>query len=171
MGQSCSSLAAKRWRSIGPSSWLAVYRSSVLRVLAPFDERLDAHYIDVDIALSMLELGLKSCVDPEFVATVDTEAPIVAEAKCPHGRSAQRAIQRFANHQKSTMLGNCVSEILQIPLRPWKFSHLLQRLGARKTLRFDGDFARRLAVAAAEECWATDDREQQGQTAARKRAA
>ncbi len=171
VGQYCSSLVAENWNAIGPSSWLAVYRSSVLRAIGPFDERLDSVYIDVDIALAISQLGLRTCVDPGFVATLDSDADILAEMKHPHGLSAQRAFQRFARTGNSNSLGNCLAELLQLPLRPWKLNHLWQRLGARKTQRLDDDFVRRLDLAAAEKCWLTDDMDSKTRAAVRHRAA
>jgi hypothetical protein len=135
-------------KPIGPASWLGVYRTSVLRAIGPFDEQLDPVYIDLDLGLSIRKLGLQTYVDPDFVATMENDKPLIAELCQPHGFSAQRAVQRFGKQQALSPFRSSFAEILQIPFKTWKLRHLLQRPAAARLQQIDHQFAQKLARAA-----------------------
>lgn len=81
---------------LGPSLYAAFYRTEVLRALpAPFDDRVTAELLDVDVALQLRAAGYRSVVEPRSftyreAAVLPTATPF-AEA-----RGAERLFWRNA---------------------------------------------------------------------------
>ncbi len=155
IGKGCR-LASRRTRSLnvfGPSSWLAAFRTSVLKSIAPLDESLDDAFMDLDLAFALRELGFRNSACSRFIGYVDSERAIVDSFQQPHGLSSQRAVQRFGNPGLGQIIRFSIRDVLQSPLVTWKFKHGLQRLGTGKYQAEDLAFARKLQRLKLEKPW------------------
>ena len=135
---------------LGPTSWAAFYRRSALEQIGTCAERLDAHYLDVDIALSLRTIGYACDFCPDCVLEVERSALIERELTLPHGRSSQRAYRRHAARSGSTsswFQATCAftQELLLSAFQPGRLHHALGRLGAWTTAGLDRDYADHLA--------------------------
>ena len=136
----------KKLHPLGPTSWAAFYRKSVLDQIGSCDESLDPVYLDLDLALSFQTLGYRCQFEPECHVFMDRSTPIVREAETAHGRSAERAVRR---HSQDVSLGRTLmtitAELIKSPLRPWYLHHALQRFGAGRLAAIDQHFADKIA--------------------------
>lgn len=128
-------------KPLGPSSWAAFYRRSLLTSLGSCDEQLDPHYLDVDLALSLQNLNFGCAFCPDCVIAIDDPAIIRDEIRLPHGKSAQRSLVRqraLTSSQRwiRTTL-TTFGEIVSSPWRPAKLKQAFQRLGALRTKNVD----------------------------------
>ncbi len=96
---------------LGPTCWLAVYRRDLLSAIGPLDERMDPHYMDLDIALALKQLGFKCALQPDLIGEVESELPIRREAALPHGLSAQRAVPAISGRQPTEHVAGLCSGI------------------------------------------------------------
>ena len=137
-------------KPLGPTSWAAFYRRSLLTAIGEADEQLDPMYLDLDLALSLkaLNFGCEFC--PDCVVSLADANAITGEAGLPHGRSAQRAVARYSNllssQQQLKMLQAMSAEIA---VSPWQRSNLLhawQRLSAAKYRSADDHHRSLIAV-------------------------
>lgn len=129
---------------IGPTSWAAFYRRSVLEMIGQIDESLDSLYVDLDIALSIEALGFQSQLAPDCVVEIERAKMILQESEQPHGLSAQRAIRRHADESYGRAIVSAALEIISSPVNGSRIQHVIQRLGAGKFRRSDRAFADRL---------------------------
>lgn len=131
---------------LGPTSFAAFYRRSALALIGKIDERMDSHYVDLDVALSLKKLGFKCSYEPSCMFTVDREPRITRETTLPHGTSAQRAFSRYRNDSTlGTLVSNVVTEIVRSPFNPWYFQQAMGRLNAKRLGALDEKFASQLA--------------------------
>ena len=133
---------ADRLSPLGPSSWAAFYRRSALDRLGTPDSQLDSVYLDLDIALGLQALGLRSVLRTECVFTIEDAELIVAETTMPHGNAAARANARYAAG-KSTMMESAI-ELATVPFKPWLFKHVMGKFSARSMKDVDEAYRRRL---------------------------
>ena len=152
-GQRASSRKIKRLEPQGPTSWLSIYRTSVLKLLAPLDEQIADHFVDQDIALAFGKLGLTNKIVPEVVGYVDADPGILDESKLPHGLSAQRSSLRFDQQSLSLLLKNCVTDLVKTPLAQWRISHLFQRFTRNRMKSEDQAFALKLKKLQRAQSW------------------
>jgi len=131
---------------LGPTSWAAFYRKSVLDQVGSCDEILDPVYLDLELALAFHTLGYRCQFEPECQVFIDRSTPILREALTAHGRSAERAVRR---HSKDNSFGRTLmtvtAELIRSPLRPWYLQHALQRFGAGRLADIDQHFADKMA--------------------------
>lgn len=151
------STAPRKTRSLsplGPTSWAAFYRRSVLEVVGTCDELLDPVYFDLDLALTFSKLGFRCQLSSECVASIDRSTPLLREVTMAHGRSAQRAARR---HAKNASLGSTLcaitGELIKSPLNPWMVQHAIQRFGASKMADIDRHFCEKISRALRQRKW------------------
>ena len=128
----------------GPTSWFGVYRTPLLKLLAPFDEQLDACYWDVDIAMSLRFLGFETASQSDFVAFVDSDKEILAEFSQAHGQSAARTSKR--TNGPNRMLVDSLFDLVNSVAHPWRIKHFAQRWTAGQFTRIDNDYLKRLQM-------------------------
>ena len=136
-------------KSIGPTSWAAFYRREALNQIGTLDERLDSHFVDLDLALSLRSLGYRNEFCPDCVVTVDRARLVTNELTLPHGLSAQRGAVRHPKFASTSALSsalNFISEIAASPFSPWHFRHAIQRLGAMRLAKTDKAFADQISL-------------------------
>ena len=143
-GRRCSKKQIAKLAPHGPSSWMGVYRTSLLKSLAPFDERLESLYIDQDIASSMRALDLRNLLEMELVGFVDEDPGIFQESQLPHGRSAQRSVARYAKKSFACLAKNFLRDVVCAPFSAWRLAHGMQRFVSRKNVAQDREHALRL---------------------------
>lgn len=134
---------ARRLSPLGPSSWAGFYRRSVIDLLGTPDEQLDSHYLDVDLALGMRQLGFRSVFRSDCVMTVESHEEVAKELKIPHGTSAARAQHRFELARPSSAI-HSLFELMSAPFQPWLVKHVMGKLAAASMRDIDEAFARRL---------------------------
>lgn len=152
-----SSTAGRKMRKfspLGPTSWAAFYRRSVLEVVGTCDEQLDPVYLDLDLAMSINKLEYRCQFAPDCTVSIDRSTPIRRESTLAHGRSAQRATRR---HSKNNSLGSSLltitSELVRSPMQPWLFQHAVQRFGAGKMADIDRHFCEKISRALRQRKW------------------
>lgn len=155
-GQRTSKRKTQQLKPQGPTSWISIYRTSVLKLLAPLDEQLADHCVDQDIAFSFGKLGLANVLLPEVVGYVDGDPGIIEESRLPHGLAAQRLIQRFDQSNIASMLKHCVSDLLKAPLARWRLAHLLQRFSRNRLKSVDASYALKLKKLRLAQSWKAD---------------
>ena len=146
--RSCRSL-----RPQGPTSWLAAYRTSIIKSIAPLDETLDDCFIDQDIALSLQSLRCKCVLSDQFRGTIDDANAVFEEADVPHGSSAQRASQRFGDVMNSGSASNALADLLRATVSPWRLKHLVQRFAAGRSVDVDLNYSNRLERLSTDRPW------------------
>lgn len=143
-GQRLGKRSTKKLRPLGPTLWAGFYRTSLLQVVAPLCEQMAPCYLDVEIALAARSLDLSCHWLPEVAIYIDQPKAIQAEARQPHGRSAQRAARRHGlNSGIASRMINAGFELLSSPLFPNMFPHAIGRLFAGHA-QADTDFHRKL---------------------------
>ena len=116
---------------LGPTSWMALYRKSVLDQIGTCDEMLDPVYLDLDLALAISALGYRCSFEPECVVSINRSTPLIRESSLAHGRSAKRAMRRHAADVSfGTTLLTITAELIKSPMRPWLLQHTMQRIRA-----------------------------------------
>jgi hypothetical protein len=133
---------ASRLRPLAPSSWAAFYRREVLDMLGTPDAEIESHYLDLDLALGIRQLGFVNEFQQDTVLTIEDPDWIVKEFQLPHGYSAARAKIRFGD--RSSGLGESLLELLGSPFKPWLVKHVFGKLSARAMKDIDESFYRRL---------------------------
>ncbi len=133
-------------RQTGPTSWLAAWRTRVLKSLAPLDEQLDSVYIDLDIALAIAGLGCIAVLEPDFVGIVESENEIIVDSATPHWTSAQRARTRHGQLLTHSLPEISLTETRPIPTSKGKFKHIFQRLHVWRMRTSDEQFSTRLQL-------------------------
>ena len=91
-----STVRRNKIQPLGPTSWSAFYRRSLLTALGSCDEQLDPHYLDLDLALSLRQLDFDCVFCPDWIVQIEDPAWIQQESGLPHGKSAQRSLIRHA---------------------------------------------------------------------------
>ncbi len=135
--------------ALGPSSWAAFYRRDVIKLIGAIDETLDEGFLDLDLALSITSLGLKSRTSTDGVLTIQSAGRLNIRSSEKTGFSAQRMIQRHIPtknqpaHSILAAAGECIHSIW----RPSRFVQMLGRPAARSKRATDIAFARQLALA------------------------
>lgn len=135
-GKRITPRTVRKARPLGPTCWAAFYRRNLLVALGECDRDLDAHYLDVDLALSLKNLGFECtfCGDCEVI--LDDDEEIIHESCWAHGRSAQRASVRHAGLEgavsESGFVSSLLTELLTSPWRPANLKHILGRLSSRR---------------------------------------
>lgn len=127
---------------LGPSSWAAFYRRNALDRLGTPDPQMASVYLDLDIALGLNALGLRSVLQTECVFTVEEAGSIIEESTMPHGNAAARANLRFGTGA-STMMESVI-ELATVPFKPWLFKHVMGKFSARSMQEVDSAYRRRL---------------------------
>jgi len=133
---------AERLSPLGPSSWAGFYRRTALDCLGTPDPQLDSVYLDLDIALGLQALGMRSVLQTECVFTTEWGEVIVNESSIPHGTAAARANARFGSGTVS-MFDNLV-ELAAVPFKPWMLKHVMGKFSARSMKEVDAAYRRRL---------------------------
>ena len=137
-------------KPLGPTSWAAFYRRTLLSALGEFDEQLDPLYLDLDLALSLQTLNFGCKFHPDCVVTVTDADAIETESTLAHGRSAQRAVVRYADYSRSYQRMKLWQAVLaELAVSPWRHNNLLhawQRLSATKFQSVDEHHRSLLAV-------------------------
>ncbi len=136
-----------RGKPLGPSSWFGFFRKSALDYLNGFDETIADHYLDLDTALALQNLGFACKLIPDLTAEIDHPKQILLESEQVHGLSAQRAIRRHADESWGLALLSSAKELLCSAVSPSHLIHLGGRLKAGQFRRHDNQFADRIAVA------------------------
>jgi len=136
-----------RGKPLGPPSWFGFYRKSALECLGGFDETIADHYLDLDTALALQNLGFACKLVSDLTATVDRPKRIQRESEQVHGLSAQRAIRRHADESWGLAILSGAKELLCSAVSPSHLVHLGGRLKAGQFRRHDNQFADRVAVA------------------------
>ncbi len=132
-------------QTLGPTSWAAFYRKSVLDQIGPVDARLDQIYLDIDIALTMAKLNRRSQFVEQAIFQIGFPQQINRELTTPHGLSAQRAILRHSDEPAFQRgLVSFVQEVVTSPFATWKFNHAFERLSAGKFKDSDLAFAEKI---------------------------
>ena len=90
-GQRLKKRSTAKFKPVGPTLWAGLYRTSLLKTVAPLCERMEASYLDADIALASRTLKLSCRWLPEVVFNTQDAKSSQSEARQPHGRSAQRS--------------------------------------------------------------------------------
>ncbi len=85
VGQRINSRRLSKLKPLGPSSWAAFYRRSLLTALGECDAQLDTHYFDLDLALSFQALNFDCVFCPECTVTIDDPTSIANEARLARG--------------------------------------------------------------------------------------
>ena len=133
---------ATRLSPLGPASWAAFYRRSALDRLGTPDPQMESVYLDLDIALGLKALGLRSALQTDCVFTVEDVESITQELTMPHGNAAARANLRFGTGASTTM--ESVIELATVPFKPWLFKHVMGKFSARSMQEIDFAYRRRL---------------------------
>lgn len=135
-----------RLKPVGPTQWAAFYRRSALELVDHFDEHVEDQYIDLDIALTLKNLGYRCRLEAQCVATIVCPALITRQADQPHGRSAQRSIvrHRFGDSPVGRGLLSFAKEVCLAPIQPSLFFQALGRLSALRSQPSDQKFALRM---------------------------
>ncbi len=135
-----------RLNPLGPTSWAGFYRRSVLAMIGDLNFKLEDHYFDLDLALTLKAMGYTSAIMPGCVCKVNRPALIIREADMAHGASAQRSIVRHASHESSFSRGwvSFVAEIFAGVLSPGAFQQAMGRFGASRFWSTDNAFAERV---------------------------
>lgn len=145
-----SAKRSAKLKPLGPTSWAAFYRGSLLTAIGEFDEQLDPLYLDLDLALTLQQLDFSCVHTPDCIVTIEDSQAIIAESRQSHGRSAQRAFARHSNLTASqtrtqTTVG-ILKELATIPWRPANLKHAVQRFGAGRYLESDQHHVSLLSV-------------------------
>jgi hypothetical protein len=140
-GRRAATRRAAKLRPLGPSSWAAFYRRSLLSALGSCDEQLDDHYLDLDLALSLRNLGFSCRFERDWIVTIEDPANIQHEFKRPAGRSAQRLLNRQMDISgKSQLLRTLLASVCEMGSSLWRtsnFKHACQRLSAISMRKID----------------------------------
>lgn len=151
LGKKLSRRSTKKMRPVGPSSWLAAYRTDVIKSLAPFDENLSDDYLDLDIAMSLKALGFTCAMSGDFSAAVFDPETVAQES--PAGVSAQRICLRFSELLGSGTVASVCSDLIRLPFGSWRMRHLLQRFSARQFADLDLQYSTKLEKLAVSKPW------------------
>ena len=136
-----------RGKPLGPTSWFGFYRTSALECIGGFDETIADHYLDLDTALTLQNLGFACRLDSKLTAELDRPKRILRESEQGHGLSAQRAIRRHADESWGFAILSAAKELVCSAVSPAHLTHLGGRLKARQFRRHDNQFADRIAIA------------------------
>ena len=142
-GDKVADRVLSRLRPIGPTMWAAFYRRSTLEMIGNFDETIDDQYLDLDVALTLKNLGYKCHFAEQCMATITRPLLITRQADLAHGGSAQRSIVRHARGDSAIGRGmfSFAKELCCTPLQPSLFFQALGRLGEFKSKPGDVKFA------------------------------
>ena len=121
-----------RLRPVGPTNWLAAWRSDVLQKVLPLASKTEDVFVDIEIALMMRKLGFRSTILDSFCGFVDNEFDVLDELLVSHGRAAQRACENYLLEVGTGLLGNLINDLVRAPVSPWRIKHALGRIGASK---------------------------------------
>ena len=133
-------------RPLGPTSHFAIYRRSVLQAIGPLGSLTEDLFLDVDVALSVRELGFTNAVSGDVLGTTESDALILSESTQPHGCAAERSLHRYSQGASSSTLGRTLWEIAKAPLKPWMLRHGIQRFSAKRSRSVDQPFRQHLAA-------------------------
>ncbi len=136
----------RRLAPLGPTSWAAFYRRSVLEQIGVCADQLDPLYLDADIALSLKTIGYECDFCPECIVQVERRILVERELDMPYGKSAQRAYRRHSAQSgsgSSLFRSGCAfaQDILLAPFQPWRLRHAIGRLGAWTKAGIDREYA------------------------------
>jgi cellulose synthase/poly-beta-1,6-N-acetylglucosamine synthase-like glycosyltransferase len=147
----------RRISPLGPTTWAAFYRRESIAQLGVCGEEMQAHYLDVDLALSLETIGYRCEFCPDCVVEIEEPALITDELVLPHGSSAQRAFRRHgSNESLAQSLLAFAGEIISSPVEPWKFRHAIERLKAQPWETLDRQYAELLSILARQRRHETD---------------
>ncbi len=154
-GKKLSRRSLASLKPLGPSSWLAAYRTKALKALLPFDEHLDSVAWDLDVARSLQLIGFQNTLLSDCVGVADSEALFVEEAAIAHGASSQRMQTRSGTSGLADLLECFGKDMLQlVSIKPWRLKHLTQRFRAARFRRVDESHFLRLKSLKQEQLWA-----------------
>ena len=136
-----------RLQPLGPSAWAAFYRRSTLTMIGDLDQKTEDQYFDLDLALTLSQMGYACASLPTIVCQIDRSARVERESQRPHGVSAQRSIARHAAGESTFSRGltSFVSELLSAILKPGAFQQAIGRFQASRFKAIDAAFATRMA--------------------------
>lgn len=141
-----NSRSARRLKPWGPTLWAAFYRRAALEQLGTPDEDLDPMYLDLDLAMGLRQLGLRSRFAPACLCGTSNPELFQWESRQPHGLSAERARRRHPDVAKSNPAAAIFGwELLGGLLQPRRLKQLGQRMGASSYADIDSSYCRRLA--------------------------
>lgn len=140
------------FKALGPTSWGAFYRRSILVALDECDTSLGANYFDLDLALSFATLGFRNVITQDcFLTCANREAKeLFQDADSPHGCAAQRAAIRFgAVVDVPPALSTTSALVRDVLTWPWQWrnlAHLNQRKQAAQFRKIDEHYRRLLEL-------------------------
>ena len=136
-----------RLQPLGPSAWAAFYRRSTLTMIGDLDQKIEDQYFDLDLALTLKQMGYSCESLPAVVCQIDRSARVERESQRPHGVSAQRSIARHASGESTFSRGltSFVSELISAILKPGAFQQAVGRLQGSRFKATDAAFATRMA--------------------------
>ena len=155
VGQNAGASArSTKFKPLGPSSWAAFYRKSLLEQIGSCDDLLDPVYLDLELAFIAQKLGFQCRYQPDCRIAISQPTWIQREANSPHGCSAERASRRHSREHSLgiTLLAAC-SEIFKSPLNPSFLKHAWQRFNASRFADIDRHFAETLERKIRQQAW------------------
>ena len=129
---------------VGPTSWLAAWRTKTLQSILPLSDGLRDVYLDLEIGLSLNRAGFRTALSNSFVGLVDDPDLILGELGMPHGDCAQRGVQKFLSNGRFELIAGIINDLIRIPAGIWRLKHALQRLNVSKYHRSDFEQINRL---------------------------
>ena len=132
-------------KPIGPSSWLAAWRTETLEALLPLADGVSDVYLDAEIGLSLQHIGCQTHVSESFCGLVDDDNLILDERSVAHGNSSQRGYEKFLAADNRPGLGrNIFNDLISAPFSPWRIVNAIQRFGANQYHLHDEEYMARL---------------------------
>ena len=146
-GEKTAKRVFARLRPVGPTQWAAFYRRSTLELAGNFDASIDDQFVDLDVAVTLKNLGYRCELVTNCVAKISRPMLITQQADRPHGLASQRAIVRHGKGDSPIGRGLIViaKELVSIPFQPSLLMQALGRLAGLRTLPQDQKFAQRVA--------------------------
>ena len=152
-GQKVYGRSLQRLNPLGPSSHFGIYRRSILSAIGRLGCLTDDMYLDVELGLILQALGFSSQFCTDIVATIDKENLVQAEARQPHGTTAERSLYRYDRRDQSSRWARTLLDLAKAPLQNWRLRHGLQRLSARRERLADQSFRQHLAIIQHDKPW------------------
>ncbi len=127
------------------------FRTSVLNALGGFDASLGDDMADVDFALCLAQLDLRTECEPASVLLQTSAAPS-ARGTFAQGKAAEVLLRRHASlwepsESRGHHRGQVLRELLRSLVQPWWLAHLAGRAIGLISSRFDRAHAARLTQA------------------------
>lgn len=115
---SLSKAAALEAEIAGPALDAGFYHRDVLLALGGFDEQVGDAYIDLDLGLSIRDLGLRTVLEPSLPLSLNADAARRGSSGLAEGAAAERFYRRHAERCSGRlrhMLGAMASDIARLP--------------------------------------------------------